>query len=149
MRWVLWFMGLFAVAVASALFAGSNHAVVSLFWHPYRMDVSLNLFLIGLGLLFVVLHLALRAFATLVKLPVQAQRWRHLQRERALTSAVLDAIAHQQAGRSEEARQAATLALSLEESLRQSGLELAYAEKLAEALHCLTPPLDNPLKNIK
>lgn len=139
MRFVLWFMGLFAIAVASALFVGSNHAVVSLFWHPYRLNVSLNLFLIGLGLLFVVLHLALRAFATLVKLPVQAQHWRHLQRERALTSAVLDAITHQQAGRLEEARQAAALALSLEESLRHSGLELAYAGKLAEALHFPTP----------
>ncbi len=130
MRWVLWFAGLFAVAVASALFAGSNHAVVSLFWHPYRMNVSLNLFLIGLGLLFVVLHLALRAFATLVKLPVQAQRWRHLQRERALTAAILDAATHAQAGRLAEAREAAELAISLEKTLRQGGTTLDYAEKL-------------------
>lgn len=143
MRFVLWFMGLFAVAVASALFAGSNHAVVSLFWHPYRLNVSLNLFLMGLGLLFVVLHLALRAFSTLVKLPVEAQRWRHLQRERALTSAVLDAISHQQAGRWREAQQSAEWAISLETALRQKGHALEYAPKLhdvLQAMHRQAPP---------
>lgn len=137
MRFVLWLMGLFAVAVASALFAGNNHATVTLFWYPHRMDVSLNLFLLALVLLFLVLHLALRAFATLVKLPVQAQRWRHSQRERALTTAVLDAVANLLAGRFLQARKAAELAISLEEAVRQSEQELDYAPTLRALSHLI------------
>lgn len=141
MRLVLWLMGLFAVAVASALLAGSNRAMVTLFWHPHRLDVSLNLFLLALVVLFGVLHLALRAFATLVKLPVQAQRWRDSQRERALTAAVLDAVAHWLAGRFVRARKAAELAVSLEESVRHSynhsGQKLDYAPQLRALSHLI------------
>ena len=48
MRAALWLMSLFAVAVASALLASNNVGTVSIFWTPYRFDVSLNLVLFGL-----------------------------------------------------------------------------------------------------
>ncbi len=52
MRAALWFVGLFALAVALALFAGNNQGMVSLFWPPYRVDISLNMALLALlGLL--------------------------------------------------------------------------------------------------
>ena len=43
MRAALWFMALFGIAVAVALFAGNNQAVVTVFWPPHRVDVSFNL----------------------------------------------------------------------------------------------------------
>ena len=43
MRAALWLIALFAIAVAAALFAGSNQGTVTLYWPPYRIDLSLNL----------------------------------------------------------------------------------------------------------
>ena len=43
MRAALWFLALFGVAVAIALFAGNNQAVVTVFWPPHRIDISFNL----------------------------------------------------------------------------------------------------------
>ena len=84
MRFVLWFMALFAVAVASALFAGENQGTVTLFLPPNRIDLSLNLFLLLLAGSFLVLHLAMRALAALTNIPHQARSWRQLQKERTM-----------------------------------------------------------------
>ena len=83
MRAALWLLALFAVAVASALIAGNNQAVVTLFWPPHRVDVSFNLMMMLLLGVFLVLYLALRALAAVVGLPVEAKRWRAQQKERA------------------------------------------------------------------
>ena len=76
MRAALWLMGLFAAAVALALFAGDNEGTVTVFWPPHRVDVSVNLALLLLLALFVLLYLALRALSAMVQLPRQARRWR-------------------------------------------------------------------------
>ena len=49
MRAALWLLVLFAVAVAIALFAGNNQGTVTLFWPPWRLDLSLNLVLLTLA----------------------------------------------------------------------------------------------------
>ena len=46
MRIALWLLGLFALASALALFVGNNEGVVTLFWPPHRIDVSVNLVLV-------------------------------------------------------------------------------------------------------
>ena len=137
MRVALWLMGIFAVAVAVALFAGNDPGTVTLFWPPLRLDLSLNLFLLLLALIFVALHLTLRTLAAFFGLPQQAQRWRMQQRERAIQSALLDAIAHLISGRFIRARKSAELVLSMEAAMRQSGEPLAYAERLRTFLHVL------------
>ena len=58
MRAAFWLLALFAIAAASALFAGNNQAVVTVFWPPHRVDVSFNLAILLL------LGLVLRAFVT-------------------------------------------------------------------------------------
>ena len=63
MRAALWLLALFGVAVAVALFAGNNQAVVSIFWPPHRVDVSFNLMVLLLAGLFLLLYLALRAMS--------------------------------------------------------------------------------------
>ena len=84
MRFILWLVALFAVAVGLALLVGANQSTVTLFWAPHRIDVSLNLALLVLFALFVVMHLAWRALSALFHLPHHARRWRLQQKERAM-----------------------------------------------------------------
>ena len=117
MKGVFGFLGLAAAAIALALLVGSNDANLTLFWQPYRIDLSFNLALFGLLLLFLLLHAALRALALLRSLPQQAQRWRVLQLERTALTSVLDALAQHYAGRYVRAQSAARLALAQLEQL--------------------------------
>ncbi len=111
MRSVFWLLGIAAAAVALALLMGHNQATVTLFWPPYRYDVAFNFVVFALIGLFVLVYLALRAVALLRDLPVQAQRWRSQQVERAAVGAVLDALSHQLAGRFVRAQSAGLTAL--------------------------------------
>ena len=61
MRSAFWLLALFGIAVAVALVAGNNQAVVTLFWPPHRVDISFNLLVLLLAGLFTLLYLALRA----------------------------------------------------------------------------------------
>lgn len=137
MRGALWLMGLFAVAVALALFAGNDPGTVTLFWPPHRVDISLNLFLLLIAVVFLALHLALRTLSAFFGIPQQARRWRLQQRERAIQSALLEAFSHLIGGRFIRARKAAELVVSLEESVASSGEPLAYAERLLALSHVL------------
>lgn len=111
MRSVFWLLGLATLAVALALLVGHNPATLTLFWPPYRFDVSFNFVVFALIAAFVLLHLALRAIAVLRELPAQAQRWRGQQVERAVVGAVMDALSHQLSGRFVRAQSAAQYAL--------------------------------------
>jgi len=135
MRAALWFLALFAVAVAVALFAGNNQGTVTVFWPPYRVDLSLNLVLLSLLGGFAVLYVALRTLAVLLELPRQARRWRVQQRERATHMALLDAITHLFAGRFIRARKAAELALAREKSLTEAVEPLGHAVQLRALSH--------------
>ncbi len=117
MRAALWFVALFGVAVASALLAGGNQSTVTVFWAPYRVDLSLNLVLLALLVFFVVLHLAWRAMSALFELPHQARRWRLQQKERAMHAALLDALSELWSGRYVRAIKSADKALALENLL--------------------------------
>lgn len=113
MRSVFWFLFLAAVAVALAMLMGDNQASVTLFWHPYRVDVSFNLVLFALVFGFALLYGALRGLSVLRRLPEQAHRWRAHQTERAIHASVLDALAYQLSGRFVRAQSAAEHALDL------------------------------------
>ncbi len=130
MRAALWLVALFAVAVAISLFAGNNQAAVTLFWPPYRVDLSLNLSLLLAVGLFVLIHLALRAFAAVFSLPVQARRWRAQQKERAMYAALMDSLSHLVAGRFIRASRAAESAL-----VQEQGLDLLVGELGADSGH--------------
>jgi HemY protein len=126
MRAALWLVALFGIAVAVALFVGNNHAVVTLFWPPHRVDVSFNLMVLALASFFVLLHFALRALAAVFSLPLQARRWRALQKERAMYGGLMDALAHLLAGRFIRASRSAENALLQERSLAQMALETGH-----------------------
>ncbi|GAA6119943.1 heme biosynthesis HemY N-terminal domain-containing protein [Acidovorax sp. FG27] len=162
MRATLWLLGLFGVAVAVALFAGNNQGSVTLFWPPYRIDLSLNLVLVLLLGGFAVLYAALRGLAALLELPRQARRWRVQQKERAMHGALLDALSQLLAGRFLRSRKAALAALGQESALAAAGDAPPHGRQLrtlahlvaAEASHALqdrptrAAHLDHALRNI-
>lgn len=121
MKLVFWLVGLFAAAAALALLMGQNGATVTLFWPPYRVDMSFNLVLGGVLALFVLVYLALHSVAALRALPKQAKRWRAQQRERALYAGLMDALTNQLAGRYVRARSAARAAVDHATPLVQAG----------------------------
>lgn len=142
-RHVFWFLAWAAVAVALALLVGQNHASVTVFWPPYRIDLSFNLVLFGVVALFVLLHLSWRGASSLAAMPGRARRWRVRQLERAAVSGVMDALSNQLAGRFVRAQTAAQEALEHlgqlpENELPRHGQLKALAHLLvAESAHAL------------
>lgn len=137
MRITFWLLALFGIAVAVALFAGNNQGTVTVFWPPWRVDLSLNMVLLVLFGAFTVLYGALRALSALFDLPRQARRWRVQQKERAMHSALLDSLSHLLAGRFVRSRKAAELALAQEQSLRAGGEKLANRAQVRALSHLL------------
>jgi len=117
MKSVFWLLFLAGVAVALALLVGSNDATVTVFWHPWRIDLSFNLVLAGLIVAFALLHFASRGIAILRGLPAQARRHRGIQQERAIYVLLLDAVVHQLSGRFVRAQSAARDAAQLLQTL--------------------------------
>lgn len=142
-RHVFWFLALAAVAVALALLVGQNHASVTVFWPPFRVDLSFNLLLFGLIALFLLLHLSWRGASSLAAMPGRARRWRTRQLERSAVSGVMDALSHQLAGRFVRAQTAAQDALGhlqqlTDHDLPRHGQLTALAHLLlAESAHAL------------
>ena len=155
MRAALWLIALFGVAVAGALLAGNNHAVVTLFWPPYRVDLSFNLMLLVLVAAFALLHFALKALSVVASLPRQARRWRALQKERAMYAALMDALAHLLAGRFIRASRSAENALLQEKNMSElildvgadSGHQPARSQQLRSLAHLLAAESAQSLQN--
>ena len=147
MRIALSILTLFAIAVAVALLAGNNQGTITLYWPPYRVDVSLNLVLLLMVSLFVVLHLALRALAALFAIPAEARRWRLQHKERAMHVALLDALSHLIAGRFIRSRKAAEMVLVQEAALARGGDTLTYGARLRALSHLLAAESAHALQN--
>ena len=137
MRAALWFLGLFGVAAAIALFAGNNQGTITLFWPPYRVDLSVNLVLLLLALFFLLLHVALRTLAALFAMPGLARRWRIQHQERSIHLALIDALSHLIAGRFVRARKAAESVLARDSAMTGGGETLAYSARLRALAHLL------------
>jgi HemY protein len=142
-RSIFWLFALAAAAVALALLVGRNHAMVTVFWAPYRLDLSFNLLLFLTIAVFALLHLALRGLATLRALPEKASRWRAVQIERSIANDLLDALAQLTAGRFVRAQASAQRAAGALQAnpglvLPQRGQQTVLAYGLwAEAAHAL------------
>lgn len=137
MRAALWLLALFGIASALALFAGENQGTITVFWPPWRIDLSLNLVLLLLLSGFVLLHIALRGLSALFALPRQARQWRMQQKERALYAALLDSLAQLLAGRFSRARKAAQAALLQERTLAALDALLPQAQQARMLAHLL------------
>lgn len=149
MRAALWFVGLFALAVALALFAGNNQGVVTLFWLPYRVDLSLNMVLLLLLAVFATSYAALRAFSVLVMLPHQAKRWRQQQKERQMYQALVESLSHLQAGRYVRARKSALVLLKLSDELRTEHADVPQDATLRAIAHMLAADSAHALRDVE
>ncbi len=114
MRAVIWFLLLFAVAVVAAATLGTNDGLVSIYWGSWRLDASLNLFLLALvGTCFVLVS-AIQAVNALTGLPQRAREWRVARRDRTAQAALRDALAQYFGGRYSRAQSAAQRALAIQ-----------------------------------
>ncbi|MEO8299295.1 MAG: heme biosynthesis HemY N-terminal domain-containing protein [Burkholderiales bacterium] len=107
MRSVLGLLLIGAVAVLAATTLGANDGLVSIYWRGWRVDLSLNLFLllaVAGGLLG---YLLVRTTTALVGLPQRAREWRRQVRERAAQQALREALALLLAGRYSRSQRAA------------------------------------------
>ncbi|SFE18811.1 heme biosynthesis HemY N-terminal domain-containing protein [Paracidovorax konjaci] len=147
MRAALWFLALFGVAVAAALFAGNNQGTVTLFWPPYRVDLSLNFVLLLLIGGFATVYAALRALSALLELPGQARRWRVQQKERAMHAALLDALSQLLAGRFLRSRKAAMAALAQETALEAAGEAVPHGRQLRTLSHLVAAESSHALQD--
>ena len=152
MRVALWFIALFAVAVASSLFLAGNHGLVSVFLAPSRVDMSLNLAIVVWVLSIVLVHAALRALSLLFDIPAQAKRWRWQTRERALLSGVVQALAQLQSGRFLRAQKSALQTLALHKGMKDSahhwGLSTTMLVQLQSLLHLIGAQAAHALNNV-
>ena len=147
MRAALWLVGLFGAAVAVALFVGNHQCTFTVFWPPWRVDLSLNLVVVGLLGGFVLLHAALRATSALLALPRQARRWRQQQKERAMHEALLQALSYLLAGRFLRARKAALSALTQAQSLADSGVQIPHNQQLRAFAHLVAADCSHALQD--
>jgi HemY protein len=114
MRAVVWFVLLFVVAVVAATTFGANDGLVSLYWGGWRMDVSMNLFLLAMLGTCVALVTIMQAVNALVGLPRKAHEWRVARRDRTAQSALREALAQFFGGRYSRAQKAAQRALLIQ-----------------------------------
>lgn len=113
MRTIIWLVLLFVVAVVAALTFGDNDGMASFYWGSWRLDMSLNFFVLAaLGIGFVVVSAA-QAISSLVGLPERAREWRALRVERAAQAALREALTEFFGGRYTRAAKAAERALSV------------------------------------
>jgi HemY protein len=114
MRNVVWFILLFGFAVLAAAVLGRNDAVVTLYWAPWRMDLSFNFFILALLLLCLGLFVALQTLHTLIGLPRRAREWRIARRDHHAQQALREALALYFGARYSRAHKAAQRALTIQ-----------------------------------
>ena len=114
MRSIIWLVLLFALAVVAATTLGSNDGLVTFYWTGWRLDMSLNLFLIALIVTCFVLVTTLQGVRALVGLPRRAREWRVARRDRTAQSALREALAQYFGGRYSRAHKSAQRALAIQ-----------------------------------
>jgi HemY protein len=105
-----------AAAIGIAVTARFNPGNVVLFYPPYRLDLSLNFFLVLQTLLFVLLYMLVRAFRGTLKMPEKVAAYRRSKRERDSNKGLREALKALFEGRFGHAEKAALRAADLPEN---------------------------------
>lgn len=121
MRNVVWLVLLFAVAVVAALTLGDNAGMASFYWEGWRVDLSLNLFILGALATGFALMTAVQAVNALIGLPARAREWRLLRLERAAQAALREALAEYFSGRYGRSHKAAQRAIAIQDDRQDVG----------------------------
>ena len=115
MKFLLWLLGLFALAVALTL-AAHNPGYVLFVYAPYRIEMSLSLFVVGLLVLFVLGHLSLRLLSSALNLPTYVREFRIERAQAKARAAMMEALGAFFEGRYATAEMAAARAMDLGEN---------------------------------
>jgi HemY protein len=105
-----------AAAIGIAVTARYNPGNVVLFYPPYRMDLSLNFFVVLQILLFMLLYALVRAFRATTGMPARVAEYRQRKREREGNKGLRDALKALFEGRFGHAEKAALRAADLPEN---------------------------------
>ena len=111
MHLFLRFLAIFATAVGLAVASRFNPGNVVFFYPPYRIDLSLNFFLLLTALLFWLTFLLLNAVAVTQKMPTRVATYRREKREREGNRAMREALKALFEGRFGHAEKAAARAV--------------------------------------
>jgi len=114
MRNVIWLILLACVAVLAASTMGTNDGLATFYWRGWRMQLSLNMFVVLLLGTCFVLVTAIQAVMALVALPERARQWRVARRDRTAQAALRDALAQYFGGRYSRAQKSAQRALLIQ-----------------------------------
>lgn len=134
MRTVIWLVLLFVAAVVTALTLGNNDGLASFYWRGWRLDVSLNLFLLALVAGCFALMTLMQTLDGLLTLPKRARQWRMAQRERSAQIALRESLGDFFGARYSRAQKSAQRALSIQSQtpdLAEDGAFMALAHLLA------------------
>lgn len=113
MRLLLWLVALMAAAIGIAVTARFNPGNVVLFYPPYRIDLSLNFFLLLMLGLFVLLNVLIGAVRSTLQMPAKVAAYRQRKRERDGNKGLRDALKAYFEGRFGQAEKAASRAAEL------------------------------------
>lgn len=141
MRGIIWLILLFTAAAVAALTLGRNDGLVSLFWAGWRVDLSLNLFLLLLLGACLLVFALLHSLSLLFGLPERARAWRLAQRDRGAQTLLRESLVALWGARYSRAQRVVQRLLTLNAKtpeLQSDGGALALAHLLAaEAAHRL------------
>lgn len=138
MKFVLWIVGLFALAVLVGLAATVNTGYAILFVPPYRMEVSFNLLIVGVVVLIVLAHLVLRFIAVAAKLPAEVRDYQRRKKLRSARHALREAAIAFFEGRYQRAEREALKAVDDEYAPENRALALMIAARAAGQVHDFT-----------
>src|SRR4051812_15688568 len=116
MRWVFWILGLFAMAVALALALRYNDGYALFVWHPYRIELSINLFALLLGASFVAGYLLVRFIFGAVALPSRVRGYRERRQRESARLTLQEAVHAFFEGRFSRAEKSAAIVAETKES---------------------------------
>ncbi|MEW5887660.1 MAG: heme biosynthesis HemY N-terminal domain-containing protein [Pseudomonadota bacterium] len=131
MRVLIWLLALFALAVGLSLAAGYNEGYVLLVLPPYRVELSLNFFVVLLLAVLFLGYLALRTVVNTLRLPESVRRFREAKRREKAAQAFRDAVQNLFEGRYGHALKNAALAYEAGEA---RGLAALIAARAARAM---------------
>lgn len=113
MKTLIWLIGLFALAVGLTLFAQVNTGYALLFVPPWRIELSLNVFIILLAVFVAALYFGLRITAELTGLPGRVRAYRNRKQANAGLKIERDALMAFSEGRYQRAEKLASEAMTM------------------------------------
>lgn len=135
MKFVIWIIGIFALAVLVGLAATVNHGYAILYLPPWRIEFSFNLLIVATVVLIALTYGVLRLISLAIGLPAEVRRFQRQKQLKQARHALRDAGIAFFEGRYQKAERAAEKSLSGEPAPENQALALLIAARSASAMH--------------